>query len=65
MDTSNLKCNAEFQKKYDMLKKKYPVLQKLYEQGVTYEDMIDCPIRRQINEELGIIGFELTPIYKE
>lgn len=59
------KGNAEFQEKIELLKVKYPLLKRLYEQDVCYESMPECPIKRQVEKELGIIGWESTPIYKK
>jgi phage I-like protein len=54
---------AEFQAKMEELRKKFPLLETLYAQGAAYETMTDCPIRQQIDQELGIVGWELSPIY--
>ena len=60
-----IKANKDFQEKMEKLKEKYPLLKTLYEQGVTYETLPDCLIKRQIDKELGIVGWEMVPIITE
>jgi len=57
-------CDETFQAKYDALKKKYPLLQTLSDQGVTYEQLPDCKIKHEIDQELGITGYKTSPVYQ-
>ena len=64
-EEKRLTVHPDFQQELERLKKKYPLIQTLYNQGKPYETWPKCELKRQVDLELGIIGWKSVPIYGE